>query len=81
MNNSENELKFKLYQICVESVVPLETTINMPGNIVRRKITYTQEDLESALTCLRNKTMSIRKASVMYKIPKSTLSDRITGKR
>nr|XP_039269918.1 nucleolar RNA helicase 2-like isoform X1 [Styela clava] len=53
----------------------------MPGNIIKRKIKYTKENLEDALKAITEKKMSHREAAEHYGIPKSTLTDRISGKR
>ena len=53
----------------------------MPGNRVKRKLAYTQETLDEALQGIRNNTLTYREAAELYGIPRSTLSDRITGKR
>ena len=53
----------------------------MPGNRLKRKLNYTQEQLDEALANISNKNMNYRQAAEVYGIPKSTLADRITGKR
>ena len=41
---------------------------------------YDELTLNAALSAIKDGEMSIRKASVTFSIPKSTLSDRISGK-
>lgn len=41
---------------------------------------YTDEAMSSAIADVKNNQMSIRKASKKYNVPKSSLSDRLTGK-
>ena len=53
----------------------------MPGQQVKRLLTYTQESLEEALQSIKNGTMKVCQAAEVYGISKSTLSDRITSKR
>jgi len=56
----------------------------MPRNYKRttqKASSYTQEDLHAALEAIGNGTISLKRASVMYKIPKSTLSDHKKGRR
>lgn len=41
---------------------------------------YTEEAISAAVADVRNSKLSIRKAAAKYKVPKSTISDRLTGK-
>lgn len=41
---------------------------------------YTGEAISAAVADVRNSKLSIRKAAAKYKVPKSTISDRLTGK-
>ena len=41
---------------------------------------YTQDDLERAVRLVKEEGVSVRKAANHYKIPRSTLSDRISGR-
>ncbi|KAK9753756.1 CENP-B N-terminal DNA-binding domain [Popillia japonica] len=42
---------------------------------------YTRENLHAALGAIRNGTISIKRASLLYKIPRSTLCDHNRGRR
>ncbi|XP_014778256.1 uncharacterized protein LOC106874873 [Octopus bimaculoides] len=52
----------------------------MPGRRITHKLSYTDETMKAAVTAVKA-GMTLRKASLHYNIPKSTLSDRISGKR
>lgn len=41
---------------------------------------YTEEDIPAAVVDVRNNELSIRKAAAKYNVPKSSISDRLTGK-
>jgi len=41
---------------------------------------YTVETLEDAVSMIKGNALSFRKASTVFGIPKSTLSNRLTGK-
>ena len=41
---------------------------------------YDHKNLEMALNAIKARTMSVRKAAKFYGVPKSTLSDRLTGR-
>lgn len=41
---------------------------------------YSEVDLNNAIEAVRSKTLSINKASKIYKVPKSTLSNKVNGK-
>jgi len=45
-----------------------------------KKFKYSETDIESALTDINNKVLSLNKAAVKYGVPKSTLSMKISGK-
>ncbi|XP_065070689.1 uncharacterized protein LOC135695504 isoform X2 [Rhopilema esculentum] len=50
----------------------------------RRKVrstNWTQDDLEKAILDIRDKGMSLRKAAALHGIPKSSLGDRLSGKK
>lgn len=56
----------------------------MPRNYTRksqRGATYTPEQLLAAVESVRNKRLSLRRASLVYKIPKTTILDHVTGRR
>ncbi|XP_029642838.1 uncharacterized protein LOC115217325 isoform X1 [Octopus sinensis] len=52
----------------------------MPGRRITRKLSYTDETIKAAITAVKA-GMTLRKASLHYNIPKSTLADRLSGKR
>jgi len=52
----------------------------MSKAIMKKKSSYSQENLIEALNAIRNKTMTYKEAETKFGIPKSTLNDRITGK-
>ena len=52
----------------------------MSKAIMKKKSSYSQENLTEALNAIRNKTMTYKEAETKFGIPKSTLNDRITGK-
>lgn len=41
---------------------------------------YSEEDLQNAMESVRSKQLSLNKAALQFKIPKSTLSKKLTGK-
>ena len=41
---------------------------------------WSEENMQKAMSAVKQNRLSVRKAAVQYGIPKSTLSDRITGK-
>ena len=41
---------------------------------------YTQDDLERAVRLVKEEGVSVRKAANHYKIPRSTLNDRVSGR-
>ena len=55
--------------------------LNAKNKVGRRpRGTWKQEDMIKAFNAVREKRMTIRKASQTYNIPNSTLGDRLTGK-
>lgn len=42
--------------------------------------TWTQDDMNDAYNLVINKTLTLSEASKLYKIPKSSLSDRVRGR-
>ena len=46
----------------------------------KKEKSYTNEDLVQALSDIKSGNLSAREASVKYKIPRSTLGDKITGR-
>ena len=48
--------------------------------VMKKKSSYSQENLTEALSAIRNKAMTYKEAETKFGIPKSTLNDRITGK-
>lgn len=52
----------------------------MPRKGKGKRVKYNPVDLDKAVTAVKNKILSIRKAAKYYGVPKSTISDRITGR-
>lgn len=48
---------------------------------ISRSTSWSRRDLEQAIAAVKEHGLSIRKAALFYRIPKSTLSDWLTGKR
>ncbi|KAI4456260.1 eg:bacr7a4.3 protein-related [Holotrichia oblita] len=67
----------------IEGIIVVKGT-NMVRNYVRktqRASGYTEEQLENALNDIRNGNITLHRASQTYGIPKTTLFNRLTGKR
>ena len=44
------------------------------------KYNYAKEQMAAALLACRNERMGVRRASALYSVPRSTLSDKLRGK-
>ena len=47
---------------------------------VKKFPAYSEEDLINAVAAVKNKTMTYKKASEFYKVPTTTIADRVSGK-
>ena len=51
----------------------------MSSDKKRPRFTYSEEDMENALRAVQAEGLSKRKASIRYKVPRTTLTDKLLG--
>jgi hypothetical protein len=71
----------KMTRISATSSVKQKVAKGARYKVLRRLHTWSEEDMKSAITAVCSGIMSERKASHMYSVPRSTLQQRLNGKR
>jgi len=57
------------------------TMVHTTRTVDKNRLIYTENDIKNALNAVNNSSMKIREAARAFGVPKSTLADRVNGKK